>query len=163
MMIPVVPKESPMNTLKWIAGVSLTLITFAGSGWCADMTPQIQQSGNVSYVSGGVSEEDRAAFDSIVRDFNLKLVFATKNGEYLSDTEVVVSSGRGQPVLEARSDGPWFFARLPSGQYTVTASANGRSIRRSVVVGARGLRTLDFRWDSPDGGPRRPERREAFQ
>ena len=125
------------------------------SALAADEAPQIRQAGNIAYVSGGVSEEDRMALEPIARDFNLKLIFALRNGEYLSDTAVVVTSARGQPVLDAKADGPWFFARLPSGQYTVTATANGQSQRKTVSVGGRGRKTLDFRWSGPEDGPRR--------
>lgn len=141
-----------MKILKSIAGGSFALITFGTVvAWSADNVAQIRQSGNISYTSGGVSDEGRSAFAAIAGDFNLKLVFASKSGDYLSDIDVVVSTGRGQPVLEARSEGPWFFARLPNGKYMVTATSNGRSLHRTVTVESRNLRTLDFRWDSLDG------------
>ena len=147
--------EDTVNAFRIAAGSSVLMLGLAASAWSADGPPQVHQSGNISYVSGGVSEEDRFALEPIARDFNVKLVFATKSGEYLSDTDVVVTSGRGRQVLEAKSEGPWFFARLPSGQYQVTVTANGQSQRRSVTVGSRGLRTVDFRWASLEGGARR--------
>lgn len=154
MLVCIFP-EVFVNAFKFAIGSSVLVLGLAGSAWSVDVQPQVHQSGNVNYVSGGVSEEDRSALEPIARDFNLKLVFATKSGEYLSDTDVVVTSGRGRPVLEAKSEGPWFFARLPSGQYQVTATSNGQSQRRSVSVGSRGLRTVGFRWASLDGGMRR--------
>ena len=140
-----------MNALKTLLTASALGVALAAtSAWSADGDlPQIHQSGNVSYMSGGVSEEDRFALAPIARDFNLKMVFAARNGEYLSDTDVVVMS-RGKPVLETKSEGPWFFARLPGGQYTVLVTANGQTQRRTVAVGPRGMRTLDFRWHVPD-------------
>ena len=142
-----------MNPLKTLLAGSLLAVALTGApAWSADVElPQVRQSGNVTYLSGGVSEEDRVALGPIARDYNLKLVFALRNGEYLSDTDVVVTSGRGQTVLEAKSEGPWFLARLPSGQYTIIATSNGQSQRRTVAVGPRGSRTLDFRWSSPEG------------
>ena len=149
--------NTSMNALVARAALSLAfaLSISSASALAADEAPQIRQDGNVAYVSGGVSEEDRAALEPMVRDFNLKLVFALRNGEYLSDTAVMVTSARGQPVLEAKSNGPWFFAKLPSGQYTVTATANGQAQRKSVSVGNRGMKTLDYRWTGPEDGPRR--------
>lgn len=151
-----------MNTLNTsfktalaVSALALSMSLTMSSAGAADDTPQVRQMGNVAYVSGGVSEEDRMALEPIARDFNLKLVFALRNGEYLSDTAVVVSSARGQPILETKSDGPWFFAKLPSGQYTVTATANGQAQRKTVSVGGRGMKRLDFRWTGPEDGPRR--------
>ena len=141
-----------MNSFKTSIAGAVLLVSAACTGWCAEGTPEIRQSGTVSYVSGGVSEEDRSALDPIAREFNLKLVFALRNGEYLSDTNVVVTSGRGQPVLEAKSEGPWFFAKLAAGQYQVSVTApNGQTQRKTVVIASKGLRTLDFRWAVVDG------------
>ena len=106
----------------------------------------IRQSGSVAYASGGVSEEARESLSAIARDFNLKLVLATKSGAYLSDVGVVVSDERGQRILDAKSEGPWFFARLPSGRYSIEASANGTLVRKAVTIGPQ-LSQVDFRWD----------------
>ena len=152
---------TPTSTLFGRSALALSFaLAFASSmtpvsALAADDAPQIRQEGNVAYVSGGVSEEDRAALEPMVRDFNLKLVFALRNGEYLSDTAVMVTSARGQLLLDTKSNGPWFFAKLPSGQYTVTATANGQVQRKTVSLGNRGLKTLDYRWTGPDDGPRR--------
>jgi len=107
----------------------------------------IRQSGSVRYATGGVSEEGRDNLRAIARDFNVKLVLATRSGAYLSDVGVVVSNDRGQQVLAAKSEGPWFFARLPSGHYTIEASSNGSVMRRDVTVGAQGTKEVDFRWN----------------
>ena len=109
--------------------------------------PQVRQSGSVAYISGGVSEEARDNLQAMRQDFNLKLVLATRSGAYLSDVDVVVSDAQGQRLLDARSEGPWFFARLPSGRYTVEASANGTLQRKSVNIAGPALSTLDFRWE----------------
>ena len=134
-----------------IAGLSSAPIAAA-----ADDVPQVHQSGGINYITGGVSEEERAVLNGMARDFNVKMIFATRQGEYLSDTEVVVSSGRGQTVLETKSNGPWFYARLPAGQYQVAVTSNGRTQRRTASVGGRGLKTLDFRWESLEGPRIRP-------
>lgn len=106
-----------------------------------------QAGGGIAYASGGVSEEGRENLNAIAKDFNLKLILATKSGAYLSDVGVVVSDDRGQRILDAKSEGPWFYARLPNGRYSIEASANGTVVRKVVSVGARQLSQVDFRWD----------------
>ena len=103
-------------------------------------------SAQVAYASGGVSEESRDNLNAIAGDFNLKLVMATKSGEYLSDVDVMITDDRGRPMVTAVADGPWFFARLPNGHYTVTASNHGATQRKSINVGGRQSR-VDLRWD----------------
>ena len=63
----------------------------------------VRQAGNIAYASGGISEEGRENLNAIARDFNLKLILATKSGAYLSDVGVVVSDDRGTANLRQRS------------------------------------------------------------
>jgi len=99
----------------------------------------------IAYASGGVSEESRDRLNAIAGDFNLKVVMATNSGEYLSDVDVVITDDHGRSMVSAVADGPWFLVRLPAGHYTVTASSNGATQRKSVNVGDRQSR-VDLRW-----------------
>jgi hypothetical protein len=100
----------------------------------------------LAYVSGGVGEESRARLDAMAGDFNLKLVFAMKSGAYLGKIRVTIADGSGRPLVDSTSEGPWFLARLPVGNYRVVASYEGDAIARDIAVGAGKPRTIDFRW-----------------
>lgn len=108
--------------------------------------PGVREYQGVHYLTGGIGEEERAEILGQAREFNLKLVFAEKSGDYLSDVRVVVATPGGRKVLEATADGPWFFAKLPPGEYRVTVSANGQEQTHSAVVPATGQRELSFYW-----------------
>jgi hypothetical protein len=108
----------------------------------------VQTAGGVSYVSGGIGTDSRDRLSSQARDFNLKLVFASKSGEYVSGVQVVIANAAGKTLLDATSEGPWFLTRLPAGNYQVAATFAGNAVKRQVAVGAAGLRTIDFRWAS---------------
>jgi hypothetical protein len=136
-----------MDGLKLPLAMSLLALTLAAPSLHAAGEPQARQSGNVTYISGGVSEEARDSLLGIGQGFNLKLILATKSGAYLSDVDVVVDDAQGRRVLDAKSDGPWFYAKLPNGKYQIAASANGTTVRKSVTIGAQGQKKVDFRWD----------------
>ena len=104
--------------------------------------------GGVSYVSGGVGTDSIDRLSALAGDFNLKLVFALNSGSYVSDVGVVIADAAGKTLLDATSDGPWFLARLPAGNYQIVATFAGRAVKRQVAVGAARLRTVDFRWAS---------------
>ena len=127
--------------------IALSLLAFSTPSLPAADEINVRQAGDIAYVSGGVSEEARESLQSLAPRFNVKLVLATKTGAYLSDVAVAVDDAAGKRVLEAKSDGPWFFAKLPPGRYQVAAAANGASLRKPVTIGTHGLNTLDFRWD----------------
>jgi hypothetical protein len=135
-----------MSTSKVLVAAAAIAAALLGMPLYAAADQPVRQGGSVPYATGGVSEEGRDNLNRIAQDFNVKLVLATKSGAYLSDVGVVVSNDRGQRVLAAKSDGPWFFAKLPSGRYTIEASSNGAVQRQAVTLG-QGTREVNFRWD----------------
>jgi hypothetical protein len=135
-----------MNSLKRSAALSLLAFALTAPSLYAASEPQVRQSGNISYISGGVSEEGRDSLQTAAQGFNLKLILATRSGAYLSDVDVAVSDAQGRRVLDAKSNGPWFYAKLPSGKYDIAASSNGTTVHKSVTVGAEGQNKVDLRW-----------------
>jgi hypothetical protein len=95
--------------------------------------------GSITYVSGGFGIDERQAMDAVAKDYNLKLIFAEKgSGAYLADAKVSIVGMKGQKILDAVSNGPWFMARLPAGHYTITAAIEGKSlVRKATVTGGR--------------------------
>ena len=126
--------------------LAAVLILTAVQARAAD-APQVRQSGGVSYLSGGVSDEGRQTLQAAAAGFDLKLVLATKSGASLSDTDIVVLDAKGANVLRARSEGPWFYAKLAEGRYEVVATANGATLHRTVAIDAKRRLTVDLRWD----------------
>jgi hypothetical protein len=108
----------------------------------------VQSAGGVSYVSGGVGTDSIDRLNALAGDFNVKLVFALKSGEYVSDVRVVIADAAGKTLLDTTSEGPWFLIRLPVGNYQVAATLSGNAVKRQFAVGAAKLRTIDFRWAS---------------
>lgn len=108
----------------------------------------VQTAGGVSYVSGGVGTESIDRLSSLAGDFNLKLVFALKSGEYVSDVKVGVADAAGKTLLDTTSEGPWLLTKLPVGKYQIVASFAGKAEKRTIAVGAGKLKTIDFRWAS---------------
>ena len=128
---------------------SLVTVALFGAALLAGATGALAQTtvatvDNVPYTSDGVGDESQANLNAQKGDYNLKLVFAMKTGEYLANVKVNIADRKGT-VLDVKSDGPWFFARLPAGTYTVVSTNDGQSESRTVSVGS-GLKTVDFRW-----------------
>jgi hypothetical protein len=108
----------------------------------------IQTAGGVSYVSGGVGSTSMDRLSSLAGDFNLKLVFALKSGNYVSNVRVSIADAAGKALLDTTSEGPWFFTKLPAGNYQIVATFAGTAEKRMIAVGAEKLKTVDFRWGS---------------
>lgn len=108
---------------------------------------RVLKQGDVVFASGGIGEDERQALAAMANDYNLKLIFASKaSGAYLADISVSVVSTKGTKILDAVSDGPWFFAKLPAGRYKITAVAEGRSVVQQAVIGSERQTQLHFYW-----------------
>jgi hypothetical protein len=97
---------------------------------------QTQRVGNVDYLSGGVGEHERAAIRSMGNDYNLKIVTGLDSGSYLDDVQLTIRDAAGTAIVDTSTDGPLFYAKLPPGQYTVEARADGRVAQRTLNVGS---------------------------
>jgi len=100
----------------------------------------------VTYMHGGVGKSERAKMDKLAKNYNLKAVCAGTNSDYLAFLDVRVTNAKGDTVLHIpRTEGPWVFAKLPAGTYTVKATYEGETKTAKATVGM-GLKTLQLRW-----------------
>lgn len=104
----------------------------------------------IAYVAGGIGIEAQQRLDAKARadDFNLKLVFTLHEGNYIADVDVVMKDQQARTVLQEMADGPFLFAKLPAGRYTVEATYEGKTETRTINVGETGMRTAYMRWPS---------------
>jgi hypothetical protein len=112
----------------------------------------IQTDRGIRYVSGGVGESERSDLGALSSQFNLHLMFATQgSGEYLSAVQVTILDANNSPVLTAESEGPWFYAQLPPGDYSVEVTPTGlrgenQTQRKAVHLDGSNQSKMDFYW-----------------
>jgi hypothetical protein len=135
---------------RLVAGAVLALfLCGSGSlGRTADMpaSMQVKTYHNIPYVSGGVGEEEIDQLRQVDGAYNVKLIFAATAGNYLSDVHILIKDSQGTKVLEAVSEGPWFYTKLPSGTYNVLAQAEGRTQQQKAQVTQQKRTQLQFYW-----------------
>src|SRR4029450_10785782 len=138
-------EEALMNTVRrllLLAPLARGSLEIARSyGQNLAVTRQEQSQGPVTYLSGGVGEEEAQGMRAAAADYPLTLELATagqppgphmpkaeagirgRRGEacdpYSANAQVEIRYQRGQPVLNTTTDGPFLLVRLPSGKYTV--------------------------------------------
>ena len=133
-----------MKKLSMVVVVFFLLFS-AASGSAAFMDIQKGKTNDVEYMAGGVGIGERQAMEEMAKDYNLKVVFAKVQGNYLADIPVAIMKPTGEKVLETVASGPWLFAKLPHGEYTVKAKYNGVERSRTMMVG-RELSVAMFHW-----------------
>ncbi|KAB2921879.1 MAG: carboxypeptidase regulatory-like domain-containing protein [Dechloromonas sp.] len=102
--------------------------------------------GAISYLSGGIGDEELDEIRLREGDFNLKLLFAERDGSYLAGVDVELTDAKGETVLAVKAAGPFLLVRLPVGNYTVRLMANGQARQGKLAVSAKGTRQAVFRW-----------------
>jgi hypothetical protein len=118
----------------------------------AVLASQPKEQNGVTYINGGVGTDEQNAMRALRADYNLRLTFATKQtGAYRSDVQLDIADAKGASVLSVANTGPMFFAKLPPGTYRISASAEGKTFKRSVKLGT-GTKEMTLHWenDSPD-------------
>ena len=113
--------------------------------------PVVRHEGGIPYVTGGIGESGEQQARALGRDMNLQLVFArVPSGSFVADADVTIADRNGNTVLQVNSANPLLFAQLDPGRYEVTATSQGRSIKRVINVPASGQLTEHFHWQAAD-------------
>lgn len=123
----------------------------AGEDWSPESALEVRGQQGIQYLSGGVTKEERLEFNGLTQQFNLRLLFALRgSGDYLAAVQVNILDAHGGSVLNVESEGPWFFAQLPPGDYTVEVTApvpvNQQSQRKKVHILNSRQSQLKFYW-----------------
>jgi len=112
--------------------------------------PREQMQGTVAYLTGGIGLDESSAIKQAASQYPLELEFVRKvaaaRDEYLSDVKVTIKDHAGKTVLETVSGGPFLLARLPAGQFTVSAERGGEAKQRVVNIKPHGHERVMFEW-----------------
>lgn len=104
----------------------------------------IRTMGPISYVCGGVAEDERARLAAQEKSFNMGVLFTQgATGEYLSDVDVKLTMDDGQEVATFKAGGPRCLIRAPEGSYNIEASYKGQP--KTVKI-STGTRNVQLRW-----------------
>lgn len=95
----------------------------------------------VPFISGGVGETERTEMNEHSSNFNLRVITAKANGDYLAGVNLTIRNEKGSALLTTVTPGPLLMAQLPPGKYTVTAS-NGSDVRKETVTVDRGRQAV---------------------
>ncbi len=99
----------------------------------------------IRHISGGVGIEEREAMKLLAADYNLQLVFSKTSGSYVAGVRVTIENSEGKEILDALSDGPWFFADLPAGKYRVTAVYRDVARQKEAMIQSKPVK-VHFFW-----------------
>lgn len=101
-----------------------------------------------AWISGGIGLEERAAMAQGRDKFNLQLVFAHRaSGAYLAQVDVLIGDEKGAVLLRTRTEGPFLYAQIRPGSYSIAATFRGKTQTRRVQVGEGRPAVIAMYWE----------------
>jgi hypothetical protein len=105
---------------------------------------------HVEYVNGGFGTEEADALRAEARNYPLELMFSRRGegerAEFVADVRLQILDATGRVIVDRASQGPIFLARLPNGDYTISAEFQGRTQIRRVALGNGRRESVSFYW-----------------
>ena len=106
----------------------------------------VQTSMGITYLNGGVGDEETEAMRRVAKDYPLRMTFSERDGAFIADVSVTITDAKGNSVFELPNAGPKLYVMLPNGKYNISASFKGKTQSRKVVVSRKGGKDIQFHW-----------------
>lgn len=134
--------------LMIFAAVVATLISSpALANVDSDFLPDVQQQGEIYYLTGGIGDEETSAIESEKSDYNLHIMNADKQGHFAGYPHIVIKDMHQNELVDA-DGGPLFYAKLPKGRYVVEGSSNDQVQKKVVTISENKPTRLHFTWNN---------------
>jgi hypothetical protein len=118
-----------------------------GSGAIPALPLQEMISGDIHFITGGVGDEEVDQLKSVENDFNFHLLVTAGSGEYLSGCTLRLRDSKNMDVLATGAAGPYFYAKLKPGSYTLdvtTSQGANQSVKVKVPPNGVLEKTVQF-------------------
>lgn len=113
----------------------------------AGALPAPQQSGGVSYITGGFGDNQANAFKEAGAKHSVMMVFSETGGAYLADIPVQIKAKGEGANVDIKAAGPYLLIDLPDGAYTAQASHQGKTQSKDFTVsGQKKGQRISFTW-----------------
>ncbi len=104
-----------------------------GGGAIPALPLESQQSGTVTYLNGGIGDEELAQLKAQSAQYNLQVMLSAPGGAYISDVRLRVLDDSGKALLDIADAGPYLYAKLPAGTYKLETTNPGAEAKTETV------------------------------
>jgi hypothetical protein len=112
--------------------------------------PDVQRSGEISFVSGGIGSNESEAIQAEAKKWPLLLQFSQADqkgwGTWVSGVSVKITNDKKEKILNLICDGPFLLLGLKPGSYVIEASYEGITQQRNVMVRQGQSEKLSIYW-----------------
>ena len=133
-------------TLAFIMAAAFPIHAFADAGLNDDInTPEVMTEGDVTYVTGGIGDEERNVLEATRSNYNLHVLNSTTSGAYTGNTSVTIFD-KAHNQLVTSEMGPIFYAKLPKGRYIVESTRRGETKKQNITIASGKPVNVTFTW-----------------
>lgn len=111
-----------------------------------DSSVQVQQQGEVRFVTGGIGDDERSEIEAMKSDFNFYVQSASKDGAYVEAADVTITNKAGEVVLQTTA-GPLLYVCLPTGRYVLKAQLGEQVLTHKFSITAKKTAHAHLGWN----------------
>ena len=135
-----------MKTL--IRSLPLVLCLLAAPSVWAQI-PQTQYSQGVSYITGGVGEEESSAIVAEAKQWPLLLELSQlENGRgiWIFGSQINILNASNAVVFDAKADGPYMLINMTAGDYVIQATYQGVEQKKAISIKTGQTQKISIFW-----------------
>ena len=121
---------------------------------CYAQLPKVQTQGNITYISGGIGEDEAAAMKAESKSWPLSIEFSehlVSQDLWVAQVYLRILDSKGKTLFDTTVDGPMFLGKLPPGNYELLATYQGVTKRRAIEIKQGQHIKESFNWQSKKG------------
>ncbi|QWD63664.1 carboxypeptidase-like regulatory domain-containing protein [Polynucleobacter sp. MWH-UH2A] len=124
-------------------------LVFVFGSFAFAQIPATQHSNGISYISGGVGEEETVAILAEAKQWSVLLELSqieNGRGVWIFGANIKIVNTKKQVVFSAPADGPYMLINLEPGDYSIEASYQGVEQKRALSVKANAPQKISLFW-----------------
>jgi predicted RNA-binding protein YlxR (DUF448 family) len=127
----------------------LTTLSLLFGGIAHAQVPPTQHANGISYITGGVGEDESSAIVAESKQWPLFLELSqleNGRGVWIFGAKIKILNAKQQAIFEAQADGPYMLINLDAGDYSIEASYQGVIQKRAISVKANTPQKISLFW-----------------
>ena len=121
---------------------------------CYAQLPKVQTQGNITYISGGIGEDEAAAMKAESKSWPLSIEFSEHlvgQDLWVAQVYLRILDSKGKTLFDTTVDGPIFLGKVPPGNYELLATYQEVTKRRVIEIKQGQHIKESFNWQSKKG------------
>ncbi len=135
--------------MKTLLKLFLSFQLILMGSWAVAHIPDTQYSQGVSFITGGVGQEETEAILAEAKQWPITLELSqieNGRGVWIFGALIKVLNVKKQIIFDARADGPYMLINLVPGEYVINATYEGVVQTRAISIKADSSQKISLFW-----------------